>query len=68
MRAEYFVSIVNVNGYSLESAGDGGLLIVSGLMQSEGDGDLSRFVTVPRPSERPWPFVVPLTILVEWPR
>lgn len=42
--------------YSLESAGDGGF-IVSGLMQSEGDGERSRFVIWPRPRERP----------VEWP-
>lgn len=66
-------SIVNGYVYSLESAGDGGLLIVSGLIQSDGDGDLSRFVTVPKPSDKPCPrlsfrFVVPLPILVECPK
>lgn len=45
--------MINESDYSLESAGDGGLLIVSGLMQSEGDGDRSRFVTVPKPRDKP---------------
>lgn len=58
--------------YLLESAGEGGF-IVSGLMQSEGDGERSRFVVTwlsplrerpaqwPRLSERP-------LRLVEWAR
>lgn len=36
--------IIIINKYILESAGDGGF-IVSGLIQSDGDGDLSLFVT-----------------------
>lgn len=65
-------ALINGNKYSLESAGDGGLLIVSGLMQSDGEGDLSRFVTVPKLSDKPCPrlsfrLAVPLPILVEWP-
>lgn len=35
-----------------ESAGDAGF-IVSGLIQSDGDGDLSRLVTWPIPSDIP---------------
>lgn len=67
---EIYSSIINGNVYSLESAGDGGLFIVSGLMQSDGDGDLSRFVTVPKPKDSPCPrlsfrFVAPLPMLVE---
>lgn len=47
---------VNKVEYILESAGDSGGLIVSGLMQSDGDGDLSRLVTgACRPSARPAP-------------
>jgi hypothetical protein len=37
--------------HSLESAGDGGFM-VSGLIQSDGDGERSRFVTWPRPSDK----------------
>lgn len=60
-------------GYILESAGDGGLLMVSGLKHSDGDGDLSRFVTAPKPNESPWPklsvrLFVPPPILAECPR
>lgn len=60
----------NESDYLLESAGDGGLLMVSGLMQSDGEGDRSRFVTVPRPRDIPCPrlsvrFVVPLPMLAE---
>lgn len=62
--------------YSLESAGDAGF-IVSGLMQSDGLGDRSRFVvTWPRPKERPVPIWLPresdlwppIEPLVEWPK
>lgn len=64
--------MINRNKYSLESAGDGGLLIVSGLMQSDGEGDRSRFVvTAPKLSDNPCPrlsFRLPaLPILVECP-
>uniref|UniRef100_A0A8W7PZ62 Uncharacterized protein n=1 Tax=Anopheles coluzzii TaxID=1518534 RepID=A0A8W7PZ62_ANOCL len=59
--------------YLLESAGDGGF-IVSGLMQSDGEGDRSRLVvTCPRPdSDSPaqWPMLsdrCPVR-LVEFPR
>lgn len=60
-------------GYILESAGDGGLLMVSGLKHSDGEGDLSRFVTAPKPNESPWPklsvrLFVPPPILAECPR
>lgn len=47
------LSLVLSLAYSLDSAGDGGFS-VSGLMQSDGDGDRSRFVVMcPRPSDRP---------------
>lgn len=55
----------------LESAGDGGLFMVSGLIQSEGEGDLSLFVTAPKlPNESPWPMLslrlfVPAPMFVE---
>lgn len=71
IRVKFKSSIINEIDYSLESAGDGGeLLMVSGLIQSEGDGDLSRFVTVPKPRDKPCPFplAVPLPMPAEWPR
>lgn len=61
----------DVSFYSLDSAGDGGFK-VSGLIQSDGDGDRSRFVVMcPSPRDRPaawlreserWPK------LLEWPK
>lgn len=51
--------------YSLDSAGEGGFS-VSGLMQSDGEGDRSRFVVMcPRPSDRPAAW---LSESERWPR